>query len=378
MRTRGQCPTCGADRLLPGLDVAGSPICRDCAGIVQDFTCTRCGFEGALWAGHLCERRTLSDHLDRLLDDGTGRIHPRLLPLAEALLDMERPLTRLGWVRQRHVADLLQGLATGRVALAHDALQNAPHWQTVTYVRDLLMDSGVLPRADRQIFLYQRWLSERLSDVPDPEHRRLLHHFATWRQLHRLRAKAAESPLTMPQARDARVQVNQGDAFLTWLTNRGIALEEYRQADLDAWYAATSNGTAQRLLRWCMECGHMPKLVRALQTRECAPALLPSPRFRADTLRRVLGDQGLPLRTKVAAALVLLYAQPVTRLVRLTTDHITDDGTTLTIRLATRHPRSRRSSPTWSAPTSTPRAAWRTPAAAAPTGSSPAPAPASP
>ncbi|MFB7669008.1 hypothetical protein ACFC1R_34700 [Kitasatospora sp. NPDC056138] len=52
---------------------------------------------------------------------------------------------------------------------------------------------------------------------------------------------------------------------------------------------------------------------------------------RAADLRRVLQDDGLPLRTRIAAALVLLYAQPVTRLARLTTDHISDDGSTLTI-----------------------------------------------
>ncbi|MER5619286.1 hypothetical protein [Streptomyces sp. NPDC002215] len=33
-------------------------------------------------------------------------------------------------------------------------------------------------------------------------------------------------------------------------------------------------------------------------------------------LRRVLNDDSLPLRARVAAALVLLYAQPVSRIVR--------------------------------------------------------------
>jgi hypothetical protein len=41
----------------------------------------------------------------------------------------------------------------------------------------------------------------------------------------------------------------------------------------------------------------------------------------------------LPLRARVAAALVLLYAQPVTRIVRLTVDDVIDDGATLTVRL---------------------------------------------
>ncbi|WP_314254686.1 hypothetical protein [Streptomyces sp. DSM 40907] len=50
-------------------------------------------------------------------------------------------------------------------------------------------------------------------------------------------------------------------------------------------------------------------------------------------LRRTLNDDSLPLRARVAATLVLLYAQPVTRLVRLTVEDVIDDGTTVTVRL---------------------------------------------
>ncbi|MET9595644.1 hypothetical protein ABZY45_32670 [Streptomyces sp. NPDC006516] len=50
-------------------------------------------------------------------------------------------------------------------------------------------------------------------------------------------------------------------------------------------------------------------------------------------LRRVLNDDSLPLRARVAAALVLLYAQPVSCIVRLTIDDITDDETTVAVRL---------------------------------------------
>ncbi|MEU5092053.1 hypothetical protein [Streptomyces sp. NPDC021356] len=50
-------------------------------------------------------------------------------------------------------------------------------------------------------------------------------------------------------------------------------------------------------------------------------------------LRRVLNDDSLPLRARVAAALVLLYAQPVSRIVRLTIDDLMDDETVVTVRL---------------------------------------------
>jgi hypothetical protein len=44
-------------------------------------------------------------------------------------------------------------------------------------------------------------------------------------------------------------------------------------------------------------------------------------------LRRFLTGEQIPVRTRVAACLVLLYAQPVTRIARLTTaDVLSDDG----------------------------------------------------
>lgn len=90
-RVRGCCPGCRTDRLLPGRSDAGAPVCRDCAGIVRDFFCDRCGFEGLLLGRRLCERCTLADALGRLLDDGTGRVAPSLQPLVTALLEMAGP-----------------------------------------------------------------------------------------------------------------------------------------------------------------------------------------------------------------------------------------------------------------------------------------------
>ncbi|ROQ26691.1 hypothetical protein EDD98_6339 [Streptomyces sp. PanSC19] len=77
---------------------------RDCASIVRDFFCDRCGFEGLLLGGRLCEHCTLTDTLARLLDDGTGRIASKFLPLVKILLAMDRPKSRLIRLRnpQRH------------------------------------------------------------------------------------------------------------------------------------------------------------------------------------------------------------------------------------------------------------------------------------
>ncbi len=262
MRVRGSCPHCRIDRLLPGLDIAGHSICRDCAGITRDFFCDRCGFEGPLLGGRLCERCTLADTLARLLDDGTGHVALPLQPLVTILLKMDRPKSRLIWLRNPNVVRLLRGLATGTIPLTHEELYQETPWRTVAHLRDLLMDSCVLPPVDRQLMLYRRWLTERLPVIEDPEHRRSLRHFVTWHQMRRLRSKAEKGPLGRSQTSQAKQEITQAGAFLAWLADRGRSIEHCRQADLDAWHTTkpTTRRPAQTFLRWCMKTGRMPRL----------------------------------------------------------------------------------------------------------------------
>ncbi|WP_328731935.1 hypothetical protein OHT20_17745 [Streptomyces caniferus] len=196
------------------------------------------------------------------------------------------------------------------------------------------MDSGVLPRVDRQLMLYQRWLTERLADIEVLEHRRHLQHFATWHQMRRLRSKAEKGPLGRSQTGQTKQEITQAGAFLAWLADRGRTIECCQQADLDAWHTEklATRRPAQTFLRWCMKTGRMPRLALPPQVINQDQAPLHQHR-RLALLRRTLNDDSLPLRARVAAALVLLYAQPVTRIVHLTIDDVFDDGASITVRL---------------------------------------------
>jgi hypothetical protein len=65
------------------------------------YRCSRCGVEDKLHRARLCTRCTIADRLDELLNDGTGRIRPELLPQAAWLLAMGRPLSGLAWLDRR-------------------------------------------------------------------------------------------------------------------------------------------------------------------------------------------------------------------------------------------------------------------------------------
>ncbi|MER6741785.1 hypothetical protein [Streptomyces halstedii] len=152
--------------------------------------------------------------------------------------------------------------------------------------------------------------------------------------MRRLRAAAEKRPLGRSQTHQAKQETTQAGAFLVWLADRGRTIEHCRQADLDAWHTektATRRPT-QTFLRWCMKTGRMPSLALPPQviTQDQAPL---HQHRRLAILRRVLNDGSLPPRSRTVAALVLLCAQPVSRIVRLTIDDITADGTTVAVRL---------------------------------------------
>src|SRR5260370_35147788 len=54
--------------------------------------------------------------------------------------------------------------------------------------------------------------------------------------------------------------------------------------------------------------------------------------IRLDLLRQALTDGQAPVRTRAAACLLLLFAQPATRIVRLAIDAITDQAVHLLLR----------------------------------------------
>ncbi len=80
-----------------------------------------------------------------------------------------------------------------------------------------------------------------------------------------------------------------------------------------------------------MSTGRMPGLT--IPSRS-TPNPAPMGEFhRIAALGRLVADEDLPLRSRVAGSLVLLFAQPVARIVRLTIDDVLQDGDHTALRL---------------------------------------------
>ena len=338
LQVTGTCPGCGTPgRTLIGLR-DGVPACRDCAGITRDFSCLGCGTEAGMAMGsrrglaRLCGRCAVAWTAGRLLDDGTGSVAAPLKPLADALAESASPAATLKWLRAPHVRDLLTSLACGTLPLTHEALDAWPRPRAVPYLRELLAGCGALPAADRQLRDYQAWLHRRLEALDGHPHLRLLRQFGQWHQLPAMRARAAAGPLRPTACQYAKNRFTQAQAFLAWAGAAGVRPSDLTQAHIDGYY--NNSRAHQRLavrafLTWAASQGHIPARLD-IPRQQASPGQAITQQRRLDLLRRFATDTTVPIRPRAAACIMLLYAQPLTRILRLTAGDLTrdDDGRT--------------------------------------------------
>jgi hypothetical protein len=332
--TYGICDSCGTDRLLPGIGPTGQRWCADCAGGIGNFTCTRCGQEGWQHYQGVCGRCVLADRLSHALDDGTGHIRRELRPLHDLIVGMARPRSGILWLSKPHVPPILRALAHHQVPLTHQGIATLTPWRSVIHVRDLLVAAGILPPVDRFLFLFEQWLPGWLDSVRDGEHRKVLHHYVTWHLLRRLRATASAGPIGHYRHQGARRDLRVTAGFLTDLAQRDLTPAGCRQADLDQWMAhatAPDKTSLRPFLRWTIKARRMPHLQLPPTNRP-----LPCPishQQRLELIRRLHSDDSLDPTERVIGLLILLYAQSLTRITRLTIDDITIADGQMLIRL---------------------------------------------
>jgi hypothetical protein len=333
LRRRGPCSNCHETRLLPGQTETGLLLCRDCAGIIQDFHCRQCGEEDEPHREGRCARCCLRELLAGILDDGRGAVNEQLLPLHEAICAQARPRSAIIWLRNPAVRQLLSDLATGRLPIEHASFEAHPSPQTATHLRDLLVEQGILDPINRDLALFEGWLERTLSTIDDPDHRALLRRYATWHHLRRARTLAAAGRLRPGYIDASRQSISVAAEFLDFLAARGRTLQKTRQADIDAWLAGgpTTRTSARTFVRWAIRHQHIPKLDFPYRTAKMTPVL--GQQERLALLRELLdNDPPRPLPHRTAGLLLLLYAQPINRIAALRIDQLGQDehGATIT------------------------------------------------
>lgn len=336
---RRRCGRCGRIRAISLRARDGQPdLCGAChwAPVVR---CTRCGQEapgfGVRRGSPVCLHCSAAAKLDALIAGPDGEIPAALAGVREAFLAAQQPRSIHAWLDRSPGRLILRQLARGELELTHQALDALPSTPSLEHLRALLIAAGALPERDPHLARLERSTRELADAVGHPEDRRLLRAYLTWRVLHRLRRHAGREPISPLAANSTRERIAAIARLLNWLHERGRSLAELTQPELDHWLA---NGPARRrddlrpFLAWAARRGAAPNLAIPGH-RGSAPTKSTDAEHRWTLARRLLRDETLDVGDRAAGALVLLYAQRLSRIARLRTSDLQRDGDRLFLAL---------------------------------------------
>ncbi|MGM9383135.1 site-specific integrase [Streptomyces antibioticus] len=308
---------------------ASAPVCAQCLNPDPQFwqRCTLCHAPWQLTA-RPCAHCVLDQRLRALLTAPDGHLPEHVTALHVALAGHGRPDTTLAWLARPQVTTVLRGIVTACRPLTHDLLDTLPHGKTVAHMRAVLAAAGVLPARDEHLTRLESWIDHQLQASTDPDHRRILHGYAIWHHLRRLRTRLRGAPATRLQAVNVRSHVTAATDFLNWLHAHGLTLATCTQADLESQITdphSTYPRETSHFVRWCVTHRHAHDLTY--------PAVAwPGPTTALDTerrwalARRLLHDDTISVADRVAGLLLLLYAQRPAAICRLTTAHVIRGG----------------------------------------------------
>lgn len=328
-----RCTRCAQMRPVRGGSL-DQPLCATCTRPDPAFwkTCPTCGEGTKLRAGP-CSRCALGQRLRELLTDNT-EIRPELQGLYDNLVTAERPASVLRWLANSDAPFVLGELATGERPLTHDALDELGASKPIKHLRAILVATGALPVRDEHLVQLEHWVTRTIAERANPDEQRLLHHYAVWHLLRRLRGRNNGNETTHGQAAVVQQHVRAALTVFDWLAERDLTLATCGQGDLDSWLASddsTHRHEAGHFLRWA----NTQKLTRLElpAVRWGGPTGVIDTEGRWKQARRLLRDDTLKPEDRVAGLLVLLYAQRAAAISRLTLDHITTDGEQTRLRL---------------------------------------------
>ena len=251
--------------------------------------------------------------------------------LHENLTNSERPSTVLGWLSKSSASTVLRELGAGERTLSHAALDELPTSKPIEHLRAILVATDALPPRDEHLIRLECWITRTVAS--HVEHQ-VLHRYAVWHLLRRLRARNNERHATHRQAVVVQQHVRAAITLLGWLAVHDLTLASARQGDLDMWLTseqATGRREAGHFVRWARR--HKLTDLELAAVRWDGPTGAIDTETRWKQARRFLHDDALKPEDRVAGLLVLLYAQRASTLSRLTLDHVQTGDQHVRIRL---------------------------------------------
>jgi hypothetical protein len=331
------CVGCG-ERRVAHRRVQGGILCQSC-NVKHGYTtrpCQGCGQTAQLIKGR-CAACRLRVEVDRLATEAGDRIATQLAPFLSDLAASENPSSTLRWFYVPGF-QVTRRLLAGEIPINHQGLDQAavetPN--AVAFLRAKLVSSGVLEPRDEASARFAAWHATAVLRSAAGADRAHVRAYATWQVGHQLartvKRRGEAGPASMKYARSL---VTEAIKLVLWLHGEQLELGDLHQDLIDEWITAGSR-TRRRVrlfLAWLRRASIAGRLDVEWDDRPATRhAIGDEQRFAI--LRRLLHDESADLRDRFTGSVLLLYAQPVTRIAALaTTDiDITRDGT-ITLRL---------------------------------------------
>ena len=267
-----------------------------------------------------------------LTNPDTGVIAPQLQIIVDALTAMHRPNSGLTWIRQAHVQTVLRELAR-HPTLTHEVLDQLPAGRTTNYMRSLLVEHGALASRDERLARFQSWAITAPQRITTEEHRKVLSRFIRWSLEKRLRSM---SPVTDSAFLRAKQTVTVSIQFCNWLAaEHNTTIDKLTQAHIDLWQATgpTTREHILRFIRWAIKTRLIASDLEVTPHRRGTAPRMPIAQQNA-VIEQVAHQQTLHPRDRLAAILIIVFAQRAEDVAALTWDQITITADAVTIDLA--------------------------------------------
>ena len=234
-----------------------------------------------------------------------------------------RPESIMGWKRNPRVQQALSAIGDGTLPITHNGIDHADLGREGEHLRAILMHLALLPARNSDLIRLEQWLERRLATIDDPGIRRPLEQFATWHHLERIRRKDRRNESVAGSTIAVRQEITAVQGFLNWLhDSKGRTIQDCAQADIDQWLAEGRSGrwAIRTFIVWTTKNHLSAHLV--VGHRPITSSRLLSNDERLRLLRLCLSEEPESLAYRVAAIILLLYAQPVSRIVGFTIDQV--------------------------------------------------------
>jgi hypothetical protein len=212
-------------------------------------------------------------------------------------------------------------------------LDQLPAGRTTDYMRNLLVEHGVLPSRDERLARFQSWAVTAQRRITTEEHRKLVARFIRWNLEKRLRSM---SPVTDSAFLRAKQTVTVTIEFCNWLAaEHSTTVEQVTQAHIDLWQSTgpTTREHILRFIRWAIKAKLISSDLEVTPHRRGTAPRMPIEQQNA-VIEKVAHQQTLHPRDRLAAILVIVFAQHGEDVAALTWNQITITADAVTIDLA--------------------------------------------